>query len=519
MDADSPRETELKLLVAPGDLGPLRRHPRLRALAQGPPSTRRVLSTYFDTEDLDLLRAGFGLRLRRVGRATVQTLKARAAHQAGLFVRGEWEAPVRGRTPDLAAIPDAALREELARLVGPRPLAARLWTDVRRTRRVLRDEAFEILCDLDVGEVRTAAQSLPICELELELVRGEPAALFDLAIEIQETLALRPAIEDKAERGFALLGGEGLAARGAARPELTPESTLDDALAEIMAACTGQIALHEAAAREGEDPEGVHQMRVAVRRLRSALALFDGVIPDAQSADFEIELRWLADALGEARDLDVFLDETLAPLVAASPGDPALKRLREVARELRDERQSALRTALDSPRLPRLLLRLGRWTVARDWRAQDLSADSARLFAPARALAGELLARRRRKLRRLGARLEELSPAEKHRLRIQVKKLRYAAEFFAGLYPQPRTRRAIRRLARLQDVLGHLNDRATADTLLDRVLTRLGREARPEHHRAAGLVSGWTARGAEAQLGRLERRWASVEKSRPFWRS
>jgi CHAD domain-containing protein len=256
-----------------------------------------------------------------------------------------------------------------------------------------------------------------------------------------------------------------------------------------------------------------------VRRLRSALALFDGVIPDAQSADFEIELRWLADALGEARDLDVFLDETLAPLVAASPGDPALKRLREVARERRDERQSALRTALDSPRLPRLLLRLGRWTVARDWRAQDLSADSARLFAPARALAGELLARRRRKLRRLGARLEELSPAEKHRLRIQVKKLRYAAEFFAGLYPQPRTRRAIRRLARLQDVLGHLNDRATADTLLDRVLTRLGREARPEHHRAAGLVSGWTARGAEAQLGRLERRWASVEKSRPFWRS
>jgi inorganic triphosphatase YgiF len=519
MQTDAPRETELKLDVVPADLARLRRHPRLRALAHGRARTRRVLSIYFDTEDLDLARAGFGLRLRRVAGATVQTVKARGARHGGLFVRGECEARVRGRSPDLGAVSDATLRDELARVAGQGPLAARVWTDVRRTRRVLRGEGFEILCDLDVGELRTAAQRLPICELELELVRGEPAALFDLALELLESVGLRPAVWDKAERGFALLTGSPPGANAALKPALSPDCALDDALAEIFSACARQIAVHEASAREGADPEGVHQMRVGVRRLRSALGLFSAVLPGEPVDSFDVELRWLADALGEARDLDVFIGETLAPLAAARPDDEALKRLCDVARELRDVRQSELRQALDSPRLARLLLRLGRWTATRGWREQDLSADSARLFAPARELAGELLTRRHRKVRRLGAQLESLSPAEKHRLRIQVKRLRYAAEFFAGLYPHAKTRRAIRRLARLQDVLGHLNDQATADTLLDRLLARLGREAGPAHQRAAGLVSGWTERGAEEAVVTLERCWARVERTRPFWRT
>lgn len=518
MQTDAPHETELKLDVEPADLRRLRRHPRLRALAHGRASTRRVLSIYFDTEDLDLARAGLGLRLRRTGGATVQTVKARGARPGGLFVRGEYEARVRGRSPDLGAIPDAALRDELARVAGRGPLVAKVWTDVQRTRRVLRGEGFEILCDLDVGELRTAARRRPICELELELVRGEPAALFDLALELLETVGLRPAVWDKAERGFALLRGEAPGSRAALRPALAPDCTLDDALAEIFSACARQIAVHQAAASEGTDPEGVHQMRVGVRRLRSALGLFAGVLPREPADAFDIELRWLADALGEVRDLDVFLGETLAPLVPARPDDAALKRLRDAARELRDERQASLREALAAPRLPSLLLRLGRWTATRGWREQELSAGSARLFAPARELAGELLDRRHRKVRRLGAQLERLSPAEKHRLRIQVKKLRYAAEFFAGLHPHARTRRAIRRLARLQDVLGHLNDQATADALLDQIVARLGREAQSQHQRAAGFVTGWAARGAEDALRTLDRRWARVARTRPFWR-
>jgi CHAD domain-containing protein len=255
-----------------------------------------------------------------------------------------------------------------------------------------------------------------------------------------------------------------------------------------------------------------------VRRLRSALVLFRPLLPVAESEPLRAELRGLADALGGARDLDVFLDETLAPL-AELHQEPALKRLRDAAREMRDEEYTALGAALASPRFPRLVLALGRLVAARAWREPADMPRAQRLAAPARELAAELLARRDRRVRRLGSRLDRRSDADKHRLRIQIKKLRYTAEFFRGLYPHRKSERAIRRMARLQDVLGHLNDRATADALLDRILARLGHEARPEHQRAAGLVSGWTVRGSELALRRLEQRWRRFAKSQPYWSS
>jgi inorganic triphosphatase YgiF len=518
MERDEPRETELKLLVDAGDLARLRRHPQLRALARGKPRRLLLESVYFDTADFDLLRAGAGLRLRRTGRVWLQTLKTRREGQAGLFTRGEWESAVAGDAPDLDAIPDPALRAELGRAIEGRPLVPLLRTSVRRTRRVLELGASEILCDLDVGEIHTPRALLPICELELELVRGEPGVLYDLALALHETIPLRPALEGKAERGFALLLGRSAAPQRGRKAALQPESTLDDALAAILASCIEQIAANEPAARAGADPEGVHQMRVGVRRLRSALALFRPLLPLAESEPLRAELRWLGDALGGARDLDVFLDETLAPLLAHALQEPALKRLRDAAREMREEQYAALRAALDSPRFPRLVLALGRLAAARGWRETATGTRAEQLAAPARALASELLSRRDARVRRLGSRLDTLTVQEKHRLRIQVKKLRYAAEFFRGLYPQKRSQRAIRRLARLQDVLGHLNDRASADVLLDRILARLGREAQPAHQRAAGLVSGWALRGAESALRRLDQRWSRFAGTRPFWR-
>jgi inorganic triphosphatase YgiF len=518
MERDTPRETELKLLVAPGELARLRRHPRLRELGRGRPRTFALESTYFDSADLDLLAAGAGLRLRRVGRSLIQTVKTRSEGQAGLFTRGEWEGPVSGDAPDLSAIPDPRLRAELLGAVGSKPLVPLLRTSVRRTRRVLVLGENEILCDLDVGEIHTPTRALPISELELELVRGEPTALFDLALELHESVPLRPALEGKAERGFAALLGSGPSARRGRKPTLAPDSTLDEALAEILGACAEQIAANEQAAHEGVDPEGVHQMRVGVRRLRSALALFKDWLPPTEAEPLRVELRWLGDALGGARDLDVFLTETLTPLLASLSDEPALKRLRDAADEMREEQYTALRAALDEPRFPRLLLSLGRLTAARAWRAHGPPPQTARLFGPARALADALLARRLRKARRLGTRIDTLTWPEKHRLRIELKKLRYAAEFFRGLHPGRRSDRMIRRLARLQDVLGHLNDRATADALLDRILARMGGEVGPEHRRAAGLVSGWTARGAEDALAQLERRWERFGRARPFWR-
>lgn len=511
------QEVELKLLVPPEDLPRLRRHPRLRALAQGRPRTRALESFYFDTPDLDLARQGVALRLRRIGRSLVQTVKTDTPGHAGLFQRGEWECAVRGDRPDLNAVADPGVRERIARAIAGKSLGPVVRTEMRRTERLLREGDLEILCDLDVGEIRTPDRSLPICELELELRSGDPAALYDLALELHETIALRPGLESKAERGFAALTGRGPLPQHARRPSLDPEISLDDAMAEIFASCAEQIQGNQEAARAGLEPEGVHQMRVGTRRLRSALTLFRDVLPAEPVASLRAELRWLGGELGEARDLDVFLEEALEPLLRHLPNDPALKRLRDAARELRVEAYARVRQAVDSRRYARFLLELGAWMAGRRWRQQSVSPESARLFTPARELAGPLLARRLRKVRKLGSDLPQRTLDEKHALRIQVKKLRYAGEFFRDLYARAGATRVLRRLARLQDVLGHLNDQRTADAILERIVERLGAEVSMDHYRGVGVVSGWTARNAEERLERLDQRWKRFAATAPFW--
>jgi inorganic triphosphatase YgiF len=512
------REIELKLELAPGDLPRLQRHPVVRQQALGRAATRLLRSVYFDTPELDLAGRGIALRVRRVGRSYVQTVKARGAGGAGLFERIELEAPVGGEHPDLERIPDLALRAQLQRELAGKTLEPVIETEIRRSHRRLAVGGSEVALDVDVGEIRTRRGNEPICEVELELERGEPAALYELALALHEDIPLRLAPRSKAERGYARLTGIRPAPRKARRLALSSDATLEDLLAEGMREALDHIVSNEVIAREAVDPEGVHQMRVGLRRLRSALALLRPMLPAEAVASFQTELRWLTSELGVARDLDVFLEETLEPLQQRFAQDGALKRLRDEARELRAESYGHLRAALDSPRYSHAMLLLGHWLARCGWREQPLSADSARLFVPAREVTGALLGQRERKVRHLGRHLRRRSAQEKHALRVRLKKLRYAAEFLAGVHPPGRADRYLRRLAELQDVLGHLNDGATAERLLGEVLEWIGPEATAEHHRAAGFVGGWTARGAEEALQQLGRHWKAFARTDPFWR-
>jgi inorganic triphosphatase YgiF len=162
------REVELKLLLEPADIVPLRRHRRIRECASGPARTRRLESLYFDTPALDLMRQGVTLRVRRVGRRFVQTIKLPASGGGGLLERTEIEAPVGDARPDPQKIPHAELRERVARAVATPGFGPILQTAFQRTERRLRIEETELLFDLDLGEIRTPRGSLPICELELE---------------------------------------------------------------------------------------------------------------------------------------------------------------------------------------------------------------------------------------------------------------------------------------------------------------------------------------------------------------
>jgi inorganic triphosphatase YgiF len=510
-------EIELKLEIRPEDVHRLVQSAALRERAAGRASTRALRTVYFDTPELALARQGMALRIRRDGRRLVQTLKARGPQRGAHFDRLEYEAATCAETPDPGLVPDPEVRARVEEATAGSALQPLIETRIRRTRRPLREGDARLELDLDVGEVRAGGESQPVCEVELELQAGDAGALYDVALAMLEAVPLRLSTVSKAELGYAALTGQPPPPRKAERVALAPETNLDDAIAATLEGCLAHVLDNRAPAYLGRDPEGVHQMRVGVRRLRSALRLFGPVVPPEAARRYEAELRWLGRELGGARDLDVFVSELLEPLRAKRRGDKGLDRLSEAALAQRSDRQAALRRALDSPRATRLALELGRWLARRGWREQPVDEVSARLFAPARELAVDLLARRDRKARGLGERIRELGPSDLHRLRIRVKRLRYASELLGGLYPGRSLERYLERLSELQDRLGRLADLAAARALLAGLLEGVEPDARPACARAAGFVEGWATADASRATRRLGRLWQRFARARPFW--
>jgi triphosphatase len=513
------REIELKLAVPAGDLSVLKRHPLVRSLARSRPVVRHLQTVYYDTPDRDLSRARLALRVRRSGRSFVQALKGEGSSVGGLFVRGEWESRLPDPAPDVERIPSLSARALARRVIGGRALEPVFESEFQRTSFRLRRGDTELSLDFDEGELRARGRTLPIREIELELASGDAGVLHGIALELHETLPLRIEALSKAERGYALATGARPGACRAPRIELAPGATLEDALREVLAACLGQVLANLDPAAEGEDPEGVHQLRVGLRRTRAALALLRDVLPADEARSFRGELRWLAAELGPVRDLDVFLAEVVGPLAERFPDDPSLKRLRDAARELRDEAQRKGRLAIEAPRTGALTLALGGWLAARAWRRGASEEQREQLAAPAAERGARLLERRYRKVRKLGRGLARRTPAERHRLRIELKKLRYASEFLGSLFSERAVERSLGRITALQDTLGALNDVATVERLVGAISDRLGREWGADAQRAAGFLEGWTAHEASRRLARLEKQWKGFRRTAPFWGS
>ncbi len=509
----------LRLGLPNAALPALRRHPLLHALAGGGRAARSELHwTYWDTPNGDLAEAGVALRLRRVGSHAVQTLETRACVGLAAAVPDEFDALVASTQPDLAAIPDPELRTRLAACVDRQPLTPVFEVRIDRTRRLLHEDGSTLRFDLDVGEIRSARGVAPVCEVEIAGRGEDPSHPIRLALELLETLPLRPLSRTLAERGYECSTGRAPATHKARPVVVEDGASLEALLAAVVESGLAQLVANEPAAALGIDPEGVHQMRVGARRLRSALAFFGSVLPERQHGWLRDELRWLTGELGPVRDLDVFTIELLDPLAALRPHDAGLARLRAAAQDARGEAQRRAVAALESPRWPRLVLETGAWIARRAWREQPLDEHSAKLFLPAPLFVAPLLERRHKRARRLGRHLAEASTEERHRLRIRLKKLRYAAEFTACLHPGKQAERNARRLAQLQDALGHLNDVANAERQLGAVLARAREPSSLEAVRAAGFAAGWVAHSAQVELARLPKRWKRFEAAGRFWR-
>jgi inorganic triphosphatase YgiF len=447
-----PLETELKLVLAPGEAAKV---PRLAPLAGLPARRDRFMAFYFDTPARELSRHGLGLRLRREGRHWRATLKASGESAAGLHRRPEWEFAVPGpvldlsrfaRTP-LAALPDAAsLHERLAPV---------LCTEFRRTRwQASPQPGSRLEVALDEGRILARDRETPVEELEIEVLEGPLLPAFELAETLGATLAMRPEPESKLARGLKL------AAATRPRPVHASHGSLADApdppsaARLIAAACLAHAQANEAGVLESADIEFVHQLRVALRRLRSALRLFRGAIPPGEDAAFAEDLRWAAGVLGQCRDWDVFVTETLPPLFAAY-GDPqAVRALGARARARQRESRRAAREAIVSPRYGLTMIRVARWLSA--------PAAPAAGLEPLEQFASRRLRKGARRVAAQAAAFAGLDAPARHRLRILVKRQRYAVEFLGSLFRPRAVKRHVRALSRVQDALGLANDCANA---------------------------------------------------------
>jgi inorganic triphosphatase YgiF len=217
------------------------------------------------------------------------------------------------------------------------------------------------------------------------------------------------------------------------------------------------------------------------------------------------------------------MTETLPPLAQRFAGTAGLASFRARAARVRRAHAAAARDAVSSPRYTDLLLALGAAFARDDLPAFAVNAAPAatdegeaapRFDSPVGTFAAFVIDRRHRRIRKRGRRVPEAPPEERHRVRIAAKKLRYAAEFFAPLYPAKRVTRYVEALESLQDILGALNDAAVVDRLLAEVAAGGGRPTAPG---IDGLVRGWVAAVAQHELARFRRAWGEFEAAKPFW--
>jgi inorganic triphosphatase YgiF len=505
------KELELKFEVEPSALRLLNKIQPIKALNKRPVQTAEA-SVYFDTDKHKLHKKGLLLRVRRIGKRHVQTIKATG--NSAPIERNEWETEISGAEPDFRMIDGTPLEGTITKKIRRR-LKPMFETRIRRTTYPFVNKERAVELTIDRGKIDSGDVSVPVCELELELKRGSKSQLFEVARTLTHTLPAQVSLKSKAERGYELVEGSKNLPAKAVSLHFGDGCSARDGFPVIGFACLKQI-VDNVPALAKADPEGVHQMRVGVRRLRAAVSLFGELLHDGQTTTLKTELKWLAGELTPAREFEVLTDRVIAPLKQQRGSLP--HRVRSFSTALAKKRKTALARAKDavaSARFRKLTfevatwLEIGRWTKPED----DLVRSRGEVLVEA--FAEEQLQGRLRKVRRRGKDLVRLNAKQRHKLRIQVKKLRYAAEFFGDLF---QGKKAVRRqkkftsaLKQLQDGLGDLNDIAVDERLIASVATH-------NNAFATGLLTGREeARESEAMSVALQG-YAKLVKAKPFWR-
>lgn len=486
-------EIELKLQLSPKTAKKLLGHP---LLANIEPQKMRLLNTYYDTPELDLHARRMAVRFRKKSEQWLLTVKSAEPASGGLAVRNEWETAATPGNFDFSHVDNAEFRAFLEQS-SPR-FEAVFTTDFRRQIWHIPFGESVIELAVDRGSIASGEKSAAICEIELELLSGKIEDIFGLTRQLQEQHELHPAIASKAERGYKLFLDTPLLPFKAKPATITAQMTPVEAFRNIALGCLEHFQRNEKGLKKGDSPEFVHQARVALRRLRSAIKLFAPVLPAEFVAAYGQTWQTLASALGEARNWDVFLDETLPPIQAAFPENGDIRRLRDEARRRSKAARRAASRILAVKEYPRLLVE---FTAA-------VYALSDTLPLPLQDFAEDRISSHARRARKLAVSHATQKPDDRHRMRICFKKLRYTLEFFAPLLPPKPLQSYLATLSHLQDELGLINDQVTAEALIKDALAK----------KPSGPIHGWIAGRHALLVNQLPQALAAWLAQRTFWK-
>ncbi|MEO5362939.1 MAG: CHAD domain-containing protein [Magnetococcus sp. DMHC-8] len=297
---------------------------------------------------------------------------------------------------------------------------------------------------------------------------------------------------------------------------LSPKQSINEAFAAILRHNFDDMCNWIPVAYQREDIEGVHQVRVALRRLRSAVAIFRKVIPRAITDPWNEEMRWIAGEFGPTRDLDVLISEGLDGVAGRMPLPEGEAKVREMAIRHQDAAYERLRLLLDSERYQRFVTHFDQWITVRGWFQVDMPSETrAYLGTGIVQYAKRVLGKRMSVVLTAGDALETRSDMELHQLRIECKKLRYATEFFAALFDQKGMAEFTQQLKEVQGLLGTMNDVAVMPGLLDGVVEGSND---PDVLRYVGALIGWRSYQSADIRRQLLVPWKTFAKTASPWR-
>lgn len=486
-------EIELKLQLSPKTAKKLITHPLLATI---PAQKVRLLNTYYDTPKLDLHSKRIAVRFRKKGEQWLLTVKSAEPASGGLAMRSEWETEAKPGYFNFSHVDVDEMRDFLESTSDQfEPI---FTTDFRR--QIWQVPFGESLIELavDRGTIESSGKSTPICEIELELLSGKVEDIFALTRKLQQQCDLHPAIASKAERGYKLYLDEPVLPFKAKAATINTQMLPVEAFRRIALGCLEHFQRNEAGLRDSGDTEFVHQARVALRRLRSAIKLFAPVLPPDFVTAYGQTWQTLAGALGDARNWDVFLDETLPPIQASFPDNRDIRHLRNEARRRAKAARRAITRLLAVKEYPRLMVEF----------TSAIYALNDTLPMPLTDFANERISSHARRAQKLALNHATLSPEERHRMRITFKKLRYTLEFFAPLLPPKKLRPYLAALSHLQDELGLINDHVTAEALIKDALAK----------RPAGPIQGWVAGRHVLLVNVLPESLQTWLAQRAFWK-